>query len=295
MQRHFQRYEQVLKELSGVALKASLRELELTPKPGLVDMASPGAHADMDYQLLQRSAYCLSRFWYDFLVSGFKFSFYQGGDALFCIREVGLEAERVMFSATDGVNTHKGLIFLYGVLLFCIGFLLGKRDYDWSFGDLRDAVKDVARGLVERELEPVRLGNREAKTHGEIVYLRYGVGGAREEVEKGLPSVFDVGLPVLESYMSMGISMNEAYLRTLAGLLEVVDDTNVLFRRGKEGLLWMREKVRGLSNSGMHFAEGLRLLDEDFTREGISPGGTADILTLVIFLYHAKRILEAAS
>ncbi len=293
MQRRFLRCKQVLKRLSDLAFESSLAELELTPKPGLVDRASPGAHADMDYGLLRKSACTLKPFWREFLETGFVFC----SDlecALLSIREVGMRAERSMFSATGGVNTHKGLVFLYGVLLFCMGFLIGGKGCNWDFGELRGVIREVSAGLVERELEPVRAGVRSAKTHGEVVYLRYGVGGARQEVEEGLPAVFDVGLPLLNGYVSKGISMKEACLRTLVGLLGFVEDTNVLFRKGREGLLWMREKVSRLDVGGLDFVGNLRLLDEEFTREGISPGGTADILTLVIFLYHARKILDAA-
>ena len=40
-------------------------------------------------------------------------------------RQVGLEAERAMFEATEGINTHKGAIFSLGIFL----------SYLWSFND----------------------------------------------------------------------------------------------------------------------------------------------------------------
>lgn len=43
------------------------------------------------------------------------------------IRQVGLEAERAMFEATEGINTHKGAIFSLGIFS-CL----------WSSNDLGD-------------------------------------------------------------------------------------------------------------------------------------------------------------
>ena len=39
------------------------------------------------------------------------------------LRKLGLEAEKTMFSVTDGVNTHKGAVYLFGILLGAFGRL----------------------------------------------------------------------------------------------------------------------------------------------------------------------------
>jgi len=42
--------------IADAAVRALLEEADLTPKPGLVDTRGSGAHADMDLEMLHRSA-----------------------------------------------------------------------------------------------------------------------------------------------------------------------------------------------------------------------------------------------
>ncbi len=43
---------------------------------------------------------------------------------LFCaLRPIGIEAEQAMFAATQGVNTHKGMIFILGLICGSVGWL----------------------------------------------------------------------------------------------------------------------------------------------------------------------------
>ena len=43
------------------------------------------------------------------------------------IRPLGLLAEKAMFKVTDGVNTHKGAIFFFGLVCTAIGRLLAQK------------------------------------------------------------------------------------------------------------------------------------------------------------------------
>jgi len=53
--------DRVCKELAAIAVKALLDEAALFPKPGLVDPVSQGAHSDMDFTTLVRSAAALEQ------------------------------------------------------------------------------------------------------------------------------------------------------------------------------------------------------------------------------------------
>src|SRR5260370_8073388 len=45
--------------LASLAVRALIEEVELTPKPALVDQHGPGAHTDLSLILMKCSAHCL--------------------------------------------------------------------------------------------------------------------------------------------------------------------------------------------------------------------------------------------
>lgn len=97
--------------IARLATQALQAELDTTPKPGLVDKDNNGAHRDMDYALMQRSIDTLHPYFVKLALLGCA-------DALpthTSIRDIGIEAEKAMLSATNGVNTHKGALFSMGL------------------------------------------------------------------------------------------------------------------------------------------------------------------------------------
>jgi len=127
---------------------ALLREVYVTPKPGLVDLNDCGAHTDMDVHTFECSAEAITPFLLGMYNAGFSFPERNNvasisgegncdslGNAereslseLFLrVREIGKEAERAMFTATKKVNTHKGIIFSMGLLLTAIGIDAGSK------------------------------------------------------------------------------------------------------------------------------------------------------------------------
>ena len=89
---------------------ALLKEVGTTPKPGLVDLHDTGAHKDMDYDTFVKSTYAIKPYILRMAVEGFHWN-HELKDLFPHIREIGKQAEKAMFQATDGVNTHKGIIF----------------------------------------------------------------------------------------------------------------------------------------------------------------------------------------
>lgn len=66
------RADRVCKELAALAVKALLDEAALFPKPGLVDPVSQGAHSDMDFATLVRSAASLQQGFYECARIGYE-------------------------------------------------------------------------------------------------------------------------------------------------------------------------------------------------------------------------------
>ena len=104
--------------IAHLATQALQAELDTTPKPGLVDKDNNGAHRDMDYALMQLSINTLHPYFVRLALLGFA-------DTLpshTVIRDAGIEAEKAMLAATNGVNTHKGALFSMGLAVVAAAY-----------------------------------------------------------------------------------------------------------------------------------------------------------------------------
>ena len=104
--------------IAHLATQALQAELDTTPKPGLVDKDNNGAHRDMDHALMQLSINTLHPYFVRLALLGFA-------DTLpshTAIRDTGIEAEKAMLAATNGVNTHKGALFSMGLAVVAAAY-----------------------------------------------------------------------------------------------------------------------------------------------------------------------------
>lgn len=104
--------------IAHLATQALQAELDTTPKPGLVDKDNNGAHRDMDHALMQLSINTLHPYFVRLALLGFA-------DTLpshTAIRDTGIEAEKAMLAATNGVNTHKGALFSMGLAIVAAAY-----------------------------------------------------------------------------------------------------------------------------------------------------------------------------
>ena len=164
-------------------------------------------------------------------------------------------------------NTHKGAMFLGGVLLAARG-----RAPAGGEEETRAAVVSVARDL-EPLVEPER-------THGAAVRARYGVGGILREVRAGLPSLFDVALPAYRRAVARGEAGDVPSFRALASLMRTVEDTTALHRCGQAGLAVLREdgaRLDAALDAGAA-ADFLRARSEAYRAMNLTMGGVADLL-----------------
>ena len=275
--------------IAGAARKAVLFETAASPKPGLVDPLSRGAHGDMDYFTFLASAAALAPEWELFARLGSRFRGNEPAGLLPSLREEGLRAERMMFSATGGINTHKGLIFSLGVLCASAG-MLASEGIPLSPEACASRGGAIVRGITERDFASLKgTGGGRRLTAGERFYLSEGVTGIRGEAEKGFPSVTGTGLPALRSSLAKGLSLNDAMVDGLLALMTVVEDTNILSRGGREGERTVREgAARAMELGGMSSKKGkeaVRKMNGLFTRNNLSPGGSADLLAVTVFLH----------
>jgi triphosphoribosyl-dephospho-CoA synthase CitG len=273
-----------MKNIGHLATKALLEEVFTTPKPGLVDLLGSGGHTDMDCHTFEKSAYALEPYFGKMAELGSK---WQGSlPELFAeVRKIGLDAEKAMFAATGGVNTHKGMLFSVGILCAASGYATSQ--YNSTDADLLCSLAtDMTKHTLEQEFTQIL--NTKNRTHGEELYAKQGIRGIRGEVIDGFASVRNLSLPWYREYLRQGRDPNLARLQVLLALMANVTDTNVLYRHDAETLEFVQRSARNILVQGGAFTEvGLQLveeLDRAFTEKRISCGGCADLLGVTIFL-----------
>lgn len=261
------------------AYLALMQEVNTTPKPGLVDRNNRGAHPDMSVRLFLASAIALRPYFCRFAEIGYLDRDLPHKEAFHKLRELGKEAEQAMFTATGGINTHKGAVFSLGLLCAAAGRLSPE---NWQAENILAEAAQLAAGVTGADFADVTPEN--AKTAGQWLYATYGVTGIRGEAEKGFPAVKNVGLPTLKSLLQQGRSLNDAGAVTLLHLLTVTEDTNLIHRSDLQTLQAVQQRVKDLLQEDITTAQ-IEELDREFIEKNLSPGGSADLLSATFFLF----------
>lgn len=250
--------------LADLAVGALIREVDLTPKPGLVDRRNTGAHGDMDLEMFHRSARCLRPYFKQAVSLGLE-----PGGCMERLQQAGIQAEKAMMKATGGVNTHKGAIYAFGLILMALGGVLAEG------GDLFAR----AAALAEAGLPP--------DTPDAAARLSYGAAGARGEALAGFPNA--------RRAQRLLRAHNGDPFPALLTLLARVEDANLLRRGGWEGLWFVRREAAAiLAGAPENYVKQLFRLDGLCIEKNLSPGGSADLLALALLLDAARDIWEAS-
>ncbi|HTN67074.1 MAG TPA: triphosphoribosyl-dephospho-CoA synthase [Burkholderiaceae bacterium] len=266
--------------LAEMAVAALVDEVTLTPKPGLVDLRSRGAHRDLNWLLMCHSAWVLQPTFLAMATAGQSMADMQ--QLRERIGHVGREGEQAMMQATGGVNTHRGAIWALGLLVTAAA---------QDPCALSASAVAVRAGALARRPDPhapAVTGN-----NGEQACLKYGVGGARSQAQANFPHVLAVGLPMLRRSRWRGDSENAARLNALLAIVAGLDDTCVLSRGGTAALVATQAgATRVLNAGGAGNAQGkdaLRQFENELLARHLSPGGAADLLAATLLLDRIER------
>lgn len=238
--------------LAGLAAEALEQEVRLTPKPGLVDQRNTGAHSDMDLSLFLRSIDVLTPWFRQITALSLC-----GADAA-ALQAAGREAEAAMFRATGDVNTHKGALFSFSVLLAALGRSLAMGGNAFSHA-----------AAITAQLVPAK------HTNGTAVAERYQVGGARAEAMAGFPTVRQAAA-LLEHHDSLTV---------LLWLMAHTEDSNLYHRGGADGAAFVKQQAAAILQAPPENRPvQVEALDQALIARKLSPGGCADLLALALFL-----------
>ena len=269
--------------VAHMATRALKAELNTTPKPGLVDTHDSGAHRDMDHALMMRSIRALHPYFVQLATLGYDSTQLPAHND---IVSIGLEAEKAMFKSTGGVNTYKGALFSMGLALTAATYIIGRgkvatttHGKEYVPGDLLSAIIiQLANGFPDT-----------SGTHGsrakQLAQSGCSLKSALDNAREGYTQLFGEWLPFYETR----IKGDDSYVKhkTLLRIMCDLDDTNIVYRTDYDTMLNVKTLARHLLED---FSEaGIDDLNRDFVSRNISPGGSADMLALVVFLFGITR------
>jgi len=273
--------------LAHLACDALQQELDTTPKPGLVDQHDSGAHADMDYRLMQRSIRALRPYFVQLAQVA-----QQGQLTHPIVSAIGIEAERAMLAATGGVNTHRGALFSMGLAIVAAGSSLSEHS-EYSEHSEHSEYSEYSEHSDDSELSerptPSSLQSAIAQlaqafpdtqgTHGSRAVSQYQAKGALAMAREGYEQLFSNWQPFLHNLKQQGDPY--AHHKTLLRIMSQLDDTNILHRCGAEVASRVKAEAADMLT---HFStDALDDMNRRYSAENISPGGSADMLALTIF------------
>ncbi|MBQ6167136.1 MAG: [Muribaculaceae bacterium] len=251
--------------IAHLATDALRTELNTTPKPGLVDRNDNGAHQDMDLVLMNRSIDALQPYFDKLALLG-------GSDempATETVRRIGIDAEHSMLNATGGVNTHRGALFSMGLAALAGAWCMA-HDGTTDEKQLRDLMMQVAAGFAPT-----------AGTHGNDAVNAHRVTGALDLAKAGYPQLFSNWLPAYRGYLAEDATT--ACHRLLLLIMSQLDDTNVIHRVGFEQAQQVKHEAQVLLDS--YSTQGMAAMNRDFIARNVSPGGSADMVALTLFIH----------
>lgn len=264
--------------IAHLATQALQAELDTTPKPGLVDKDNNGAHRDMDYALMQLSINTLHPYFVRLALLGFA-------DTLpshTVIRDTGIEAEKAMLEATNGVNTHKGALFSMGLAVVAAAYeekkaaankkVRGKEERKEERGKEREKeeredslvsieslapIESLASPLSSLQLTIKALAASfpyTSGTHGsKVKQLSNGtttIKGALDNAREGYEKLFAEWLPFYNERRKNHDA--HALHKTLLRIMCDLDDTNVIYRTDFATAEQVKQEARALLDN---FAE----------------------------------------
>ena len=233
--------------LAKAAYDSLIAELETTPKPGLVDLNNNGSHTDMDVDTFIVSANTLLPYFKDAALLGMN------GCSMKELRARGIQADKEMFEATGGINTHQGMIYSMGLLLAGMGRSL-----------------TIGGGCIDNASS---LAKEDAKQNF----------GATSHAISGFPdAVYCAERLALHSESN---DINNAAVFAIIDSMARLEDTNLIRRGGRDGLNFTKKKAAETATLPKdNRMEAIYRFDEEMIERNLSPGGSADMLALAFLI-----------
>lgn len=251
-------------DMAALAKDAMVRQLDITPKPGLVDARHTGAHIDLTYDLMRRAIDALAPHLVTFGQTGLFVAEQSDEQVSAIMQKVGEAALQAVDEVTKGVNALRGTVLALGLTItaYYRGYRLG------------DNVQDAAvlSGHIRRLAAFI---HRRKDSHGDWVQQSYNVGGALQSATEGYAWLLQEVL-----YLYRHMQGEDKDVRILLYIMSRLDDSCVYYRVGGE--LAANVKVMAGHVYEHYNREDVYTMCRYFERCHISTGGSGDMLTLLL-------------
>lgn len=222
---------------------------------GCVTYKTNGSHNDMNFNTFLKSAQSIS--------NSIKQIKSQDLENFLSLRNFGVFVENEMFNATNGINTHKGLIFL--TLFILRTFLINE-----NFNNLKKSISEFSKDLAKDYIHP----------KNSAILKKNGINDIRSFPLNG----YEFILNFIDK-----IEKNPSYWtedkKTLY-LISTIDDTTTIKRSDIDTLrILQKHSEKAFYSKDEELA---KKLDEYYIKNKISSGGVADILTITNILLKIK-------
>lgn len=255
--------ESGIKTLAEKLVNGCRIELYLTPKPGLVDMLNNGSHSDLNLSNMSASINIIERYLKRITNS------LENNEPLNYQVEIAKDAEKEMYEKLQ-TNTHKGYIFLSGLLLSA------------QYKNHKNVSEQIK--LISMELFS---SIRDTSSNGQKVREKMEQGGIVEECLNGLPSIFDHALPDFHSELRRSKDFRNACFMALASLMQTVSDSTSLHRCGEKGLGIIKRDgiiLASMIRAGLPYDVFLKARNLKYVDMNLTMGGIADMLGITLAL-----------
>ena len=252
-------YQRILLDILDSSI---MEELILDPKFGLVTPLTSGSHKDMNYELMLKAKTTILPFFIEMFFTTCEHE--NVNDLVEELKIIGISAETAMFSATEGINAYKGLIFNLGLVVSGVAYKTSRFNTESIF----DTLKNFAKILFGEY-------KYNGSSYGDIAYQKYSISGVKGEALNGFLHVQEA-LPLLKD-----LTWNSK-VRTLVFYITKLEDTSFLKRAGN--LESYQEIKRMFQELDILDLEQVKNLTKICINNNLSFGGSADLLVVTIFL-----------
>lgn len=245
-----------------------IRELKIDNKFGLVSFRSQGSHKDMDYKLMITAKDSILYYFKRMFLAGYQTK--NLNTILNEVRSEGIEAEKRMFAATNGINAYKGVIFLLGLSVLSFGYTIKTSKI---FDDVFNNIKIISTNIYDDFLGD---------------YNSFGTKLYKEQSITGIRGIAKSGMKIIEENLhKISLTSSDNTLRSLLHYYILNTDDTVFIKRSKSYSNYLKFKDIISQYDPNKDLEALNHFTEKFN---LSFGGAADLLIITIFLVNLKEL-----
>lgn len=185
---------------------------------------------------------------------------------------IGRQGEAKMLTATNGVNTHKGAIWIIGLLVSVIA----------SNGNRENPMVSLSLAGELASYPDRYQPMKKIISNGEKVSAEYGVMGALMEAQQGFPHM-KKGLAYALRHKNADRLDEIEKLTVFLLVVSVVEDTCILHRGTWQDLIKIQDLAKQALQAPLPNLPFIQL-DTYCRKHRLSPGGSADLFAAILFL-----------